>query len=360
MHPLFIAMIVFGLGTGLWQVHQRSPWLTKWILGVAALGMLYRLLTASARRREEIDGARQVDHGGLHGKDLSPYLEWLKENVRGHDAVVQSVLRQIQRGLELSGPGRSLGAFLLVGPTGTGKTFLAQMVAKALTPDAEAILLRMNQYKSREDAAALFGVPGAQVPGALTGPVLEDPHRVVILDEADKCHPEILHSLYDALDAGKCRDKATGRMVDFSGCVFFATSNAGTEGLRQLGAAHAPGKARDVLAREAGFDKAFLARFTEIHLMDSLEPKAVAEVACLQLAKQWRGQGIELAYVDPELLAAAVARNGEFADYGVRQLAHCLRSLTDGTLEEARRMGLRRVKLAYNAKSASAVLESAA
>ena len=360
MHPLFIALVVFGLGTGLWQLHQKSPWITPWIVGIAAVGMLARVVAASSRRREEIDGARQVDHADLHAKDLSAYLEWMLEDVRGHDASVRSVMRAIQRGLELAGPGRSLGAFLLVGPTGTGKTFLAQMCAKALTPNAEPVLLRMNQYKSPEDAAALFGTPGGQVPGALTGAVLEDPHRVVILDEIDKCHPEIHHALYDALDAGKCRDKTSGRLVDFSGCVFFATANAGADGLRRLGPGASSAKARDVMAREAGFDKAFLARFTEIHFMDSLEPKAVAEVACLQLAKQWRGHGIELSYVDPELLAAAVARNGEFADYGVRQLGHCLRALTDGTLEEARRMGLRRVKLAYSAQRGSAVLEGAA
>ena len=82
----------------------------------------------------------------------------------------------------------------------------------------------------------------------------------------------------------------TGRLVDFSGCVFFATSNAGTDSLRALGGLDdeaAAAKARDALAREAGFDKAFLARFTEIVLMDSLAPRHVAEIACLQLAKQF-------------------------------------------------------------------------
>ena len=359
-HPFFLLLLVFGLGTTLLQVHQRYPSATAWIFGLSACAALLRAAVVAGRKKEERDGARAVDHRALRRRDFGQYLDWLKENVRGQDAAVTKVARAIQRGLELSGPGRSLGTFLLVGPTGTGKTFLSQMCAKALTPDTEPILLRMNQYKSPEDAAALFGSAGyGGSPGALTGPVLEEPHRVVILDEIDKCHPEIRHSLYDALDAGRCRDKSSGRMVDFSGCVFFATANAGADGLRALGPVPDPVKARDALTREAGFEKAFLARFTETLLLDALEPRAIAEIACLQLAKQWRGQGIELDFVDPALLAAAVARNGEYSDYGVRQLGHCLRTLTDGTLEEARRMGVRRARLTYDKSSSTAVLGNA-
>lgn len=359
MHPLFVVVIVLAMGMSLWQAQQQFPSMIRWICIAGVVGMIVRVFAVASRKREERDGARAVDHDALRHKDLGQYLDWLKENVRGQDEAVTRVTRALQRGLELAGPGRSLGSFLLVGPTGTGKTFLSQMAAKALTPDTEPLLLRMNQYKAPADASALFGMPGGTVPGALTGPVLDEPHRVVILDEVDKCHPEIRHSLFDALDAGRCRDKASGRMVDFSGCVFFATSNAGADGLRGLGPDGSSVKARDVMAREAGFEKAFLARFTEILLLDALAPKAVAEIALLQLAKQWRGQGIELTFVDPALLAAAVARNGEYADYGVRQLGHCLRALTDGTLEDARRKGLRRARLAYSAADASAVLEGA-
>lgn len=353
-------MAVLAIGSALWQLHRAAPWLTKYVLALAFLGVVYRAFAAAAAKREQVEGAMAVDHESLRAKDIGRYLDWLKENVRGQDHAVQTVMRSLQRGLELCGPGRSLGNFMLVGPTGTGKTFLAQMVAKALTPESEPILLRMNQYKTPDDVAALFGAPGSSLGGALTTPVLEDPHRVVILDEVDKCHPDVRHALFDALDAGRCRDKSTGQMVDFSACVFFGTANAGAEGLRRLGAGAAAAKARDVMAGEAGFDKAFLARFTEILLMDELAPKAIAEIACLQLAKQWGGHGIELTYVDPALLAVAVQRNGEYAGYGVRQLGHTLRSLTDGTLEEARRMGLRKAKLAYSAPRGSAVLERSA
>jgi len=361
LHPLILAMIVVGILGALLGIHQNSPAAIPWICAAAALGMILRVWLLAREKEALAEGTTGlVDHKALRAKDFSLYGDWLKENVRGHDAAVEVVTRTINRGLQLSRPGRSLGSFLLVGPTGTGKTFLSLMASKALWPDKEPVVLRLNQCKDPSDVRLLLGAAGSDIAGLLSQPVLDDPHRVVVLDEIDKCHPEVLHCLFDALDGGRCRDKASGRTVDFSGCVFFATCNSGTESLRILkGLEHDAyvAKARDVLAREAGFEKSFLARFTEILLLDTLPVVHIAEIACLLITKQWREQGMEISYIAPEFLAQVIRANNEFASYGVRQLAHCVRRMTDPLLEKARRRGDSRVCLGLAPSGEAALLE---
>ena len=360
MTPFIIVFTLLGLGGALMSVYQRMPAALPWIFGVSAVAAIVRALMID-REDRSFHAQGSVDHEGLRAMDFEAYGDWLKENVRGHDAVVDEVVKTIQRGLKLSQAGRSLGSFILVGPTGTGKTFLSLMAAKALWPDREAVVLRMNQYKSPSDVAAILGSAGGGE-GALSQAFAENPHRVVLLDEIDKCHPEVLHCLFDALDGGKCRDKATGRTLDFSGCVFFATCNAGAESLRALKDVEGKTdltKARDTLAREGGFDKSFLARFTEILLVDELSPVHIAEIACLLIGKQWREQGVEVSYIAPELLAEAVKANQEFGPYGVRQLAHCVRRMTDGLIEEARNAGVSDARLGLSAAGTPALLDEA-
>lgn len=362
MQPLFIVMAVVGIGGALLSVSQRAPQALPWIFGFAALGMIYRFWAVqqddAAQRGEGL-----VDHELLRKMRLRDYGSWIKENVRGQDSSVDVIVHSIQRGLELARSGRGLGSFLLVGPTGTGKTFLAQMTGMALWPEKEPVIIRMNQLKDASDLQALLGATGGEETGSLTGALLEDPCRVVLLDEIDKCHPDVLHGLFEALDGGRIRDRSTSKMVDFSGCVFFATCNSGAERLREIKAAN-PDKfaahARDALVKDAGFEKAFLARFSEILLMDALAPLHIAEIACLQIAKQWREQGIEVGYLSPELLARVVVLNAEFGEYGVRQLSRCLRRLMDPLVEEARQRGSSVVSLGFDPATGGAMLMLAA
>ncbi len=154
--------------------------------------------------------------------------------------------------------------------------------------------------------------------------MLENPYRVIILDELEKAHHDLHDCLYDILDTATCREKSSGRLVDFSACVFFATCNAGVDQLRSLrqevGSTTSSawlGRSRDALADAARFDRAFLSRWDGVFLMDQLLPLHVAEVACLQLCRYWREYGIEVGYAAPELILDAVQRNQDFSEYGV-------------------------------------------
>ncbi|MBI5209596.1 MAG: ATP-dependent Clp protease ATP-binding subunit [Elusimicrobia bacterium] len=359
MHPLFLLMAAVGIVTGLYTIYSIFPMSMPVLFAFSVIGLLVRIAQLSKEARREHDPGEVIDFEKLHAKDVARYGPWLKENLRGHNAVVDRALGRIQSNLAVAVPQRTLGAFLLVGPTGTGKTFFGELMAKALYPDGEVVILRMNQYKDHQDVVTLIGPPpghmGYEIGGSITRPVLEDPYRAIVLDEFDKAHPDVRHCLYDILDRAQCREKSSGRNVHFSACVFFATCNAGVEDLRSIwGESDDPivrtGRAREALSRQ-GFEKALLARFDDILLMDELKPVEVAEVACLQIAKHWRQYGIEVAYASPELLVEAVKRNVEFQEYGVRQLAHLIQELTGPLIEAARRNGVTSVRLELDPKT---------
>lgn len=353
MNPLMTLSLAFVVVSILFTMNRVSAWFAPVICVCALLAVLW-VLRGSRLQAARDCGDLGVDHAKLQAMNVAPLRGWLKEQVRGHGPVIDAFFSELERNLKLAKSGRPLGAFLLVGPTGTGKTFLARLIGEGLFPGSKPVVLSMNQYKLPQDVYTLLGpppgVPGYEIGGTLTRPIRENPYRVVVLDELDKAHRDVQHCLYDILDVGHCLEKGTGRVIDFSGALFFGTSNAGVEALRAIrasktGAAGWQAKSRDALAEAAGFDKAFLARWNGIYLLDELPPVHIAEVACLQLARYWKEYGIEVAYATPEMILAAVQGNEEFRQYGVRQLGVYLREMTREAVVTAKSQGASRVWL---------------
>jgi ATP-dependent Clp protease ATP-binding subunit ClpA len=337
-------------------LNEASIWFAP-ILFVVSIGGMAVVVKARLRAlRIQREGERAVDYQKLANIDTDKLLPWLKDNVRGHDQVIDLIFQHLKKSAQLARPGRTLGNFLLVGPTGTGKAFLSQLVGQGLFPDSEVVHLAMNQYRQPGDERSLIGsppgTPGSDAGGRLTRPTLENPYRVIVLSELEKAHHDVQECLYDILDTGTCREKNTGRLVDFSGCVFFGTCNVGVEKLRgltqELGSTTSPGwlgRSRDALAEAAKFDRAFLSRWDGVFLMDTLPPLCVAEVACMQLQSYWREYGIDVGYVAPQLIAEVVQRNQDFAEYGVGQLGRIVRDKTEHAILDAKRHGSKKVSL---------------
>ena len=353
---MLVGLIVTLAGTVI-ALNQVSAWFSPVLLILAIGGVIFVAISQTTAGLHSPSRAREENFSQLGTIDFTQTEQWLKTNVRGQDEAIETVMSSLRSQVAMAQPGQLLGSFLLVGPTGTGKTFLPQLLAQALYPDSEPVILRMNQYKTPNDVQTLLGpppgMPGYEVGGSLTRPVLVNPRRVVILDELEKAHPDLHHCLFDILDAAACREKSSGKEVDFSQCVFFGTSNAGVDTLRKLRQQIDPskdqalwlGQSRDALVDNAGFDRAFLARWAHIILMDELSPYHVAEVVCLQLARYWRDYGIELTYTSPEILLDTVAKNVEFKQYGVRQLENYLKQTTNSAIVQARTSGFSKVRL---------------
>jgi ATP-dependent Clp protease ATP-binding subunit ClpC len=358
---LMAVMTVFGL-------NMVSPWFAPALLVVCVVGMVVTARHRVRAERIQREGERLVNYAKLNAIDVDKLLPWLQENVRGHDPVLAAICQHLKKSLQLARSGRTLGNFVLVGPTGTGKTFLAQLVGSGLFPSSELVLLNMNQYRQPGDVYTLIGpppgMPGCETGGRLTHPVLENPYRVIVFSELDKAHRELHDCLHEILDTGTCRDKSSGRLVDFSGCVFFATSNVGVDKLRALPAEVGDstssswlGRSRDALAEAGGFDRAFLSRWDGVYLLDQLPPIHVAEVACFQLCRYWQEYGIEIGHVAPELICLAVQRNQDFAEYGVRQMGRIIREITEAAVVEAKRRGATKVNLDVDAQSGHVEIE---
>ena len=367
INPYMLMVVFLAIAGAIFGINKVSPWFMLIVFLASCAGMGIVLSSHRKENRRESGEAALTDYEKLAATDLVRFVPWLKQNIRGQNETVDVVVEGLQRNLSLARTGRTLGAYMLVGPTGTGKTFLAQLIAQALFPDSEPLILRLNQYKRAEDVSTLLGPPpgspGYEVGGSLTRPVLENPFRVIILDDLDSLHHDLQHCLYDILDTASCREKSSGKLVDFSRCVFFGTSNAGVESMRAMRAqmvdrAAWVGRARDAMVEAGGFDRAFLARWSDIFLMDELAPLHVAEVACLQLQRHWQQYGIEVRYVAPKLIIDAVIGNKEFKGYGVRQLSTYIQMKTNDGIAHALKIGVTQVNLTVDERGNLAVVQA--
>ncbi len=155
-------------------LNQLSVWFAPVVFLAAIAGMALVITGRSRAERIAKEGEKSVDYQRLAAINTDEIGPWLKENLRGHDSIVDSILASLKKSTQLARPGRTLGNFMLVGPTGTGKTFLSQLIATGLFPNSEVVLLALNQYKQPDDVYTLIGPPpgkpGYEVGGRLTRP----------------------------------------------------------------------------------------------------------------------------------------------------------------------------------------------
>lgn len=242
-----------------------------------------------------IEQKTNIPVGDLKEKEQSQLIhlaEDLKSHVIGQDDAVDKIAKAIRRNrVGLGTPNRPIGSFLFVGPTGVGKTELSKQLAIELFGSADSMIrFDMSEYMEKHSVAKLVGAPpgyvGYDEAGQLTEKVRRNPYSLILLDEVEKAHPDVMHMFLQVLDDGRLTD-GQGRTVSFKDAIIIMTSNAGTgkaEASVGFGAAR-EGRTNSVLGELGNFfSPEFMNRFDGIIEFKALSKENLLQIVELMLA----------------------------------------------------------------------------
>ena len=282
--------------------------------------------------------------------------EALHQRVIGQNEAVEAVAKAIRRGrVGLKDPNRPIGSFLFLGPTGVGKTELSKALAESLFGNEEAMIrVDMSEYMEPHSVAKLIGSPPGYVGyddgGQLTEKIRRQPYAVILFDEIEKAHPDVMNMLLQILDDGRLTD-STGRMVNFKNTVIIMTSNVGARLItdkKSLGFTNInqDGKEeqkeyentkKEVMAElKRQFKPEFINRIDEIivfHKLQNEEMKQIINIMLKQVQERLKAQDMQVEIT--EEVKEKVLEKGVDNNYGARPLKRAIQSMIEDKIAEA-------------------------
>ena len=292
------------------------------------------------------------------GKRLRNMGTELKKVVIGQDGAIEKMVKAIQRNrVGLKDPNHPIGAFMFLGPTGVGKTYLAKRLAEKMFGSKDALIrVDMSEFTESFNVSRLVGAPpgyvGYDEGGQLTEQVRRHPYSIVLLDEIEKAHGNVFNLLLQVLDEGRLTD-GNGRLIDFRNTVIIMTSNAGTRQLKEFSrgvgfnaggitnAANMDSKdkqyARSIIQKSLAkqFSPEFLNRLDEIITFDQLDLDAIKRIIDIELAglhKRVAELGLTISLTDKA--KEFVATKGYDIQFGARPLKRAIQTyIEDGIAE---------------------------
>ena len=279
----------------------------------------------------------------------------LHERVIGQDEAVSAVARAIRRGrLGLKDPNRPIGSFLFLGQTGVGKTELSKALAENLFGNEDALIrIDMSEYMESHSVAKLIGAPpgyvGFDEAGQLTEKVRRKPYSVILFDEIEKAHPDVMNMLLQILDDGRLTD-SQGRTVDFKNTVIIMTSNVGARLLsdkKSLGFSaktdekseaqneYEESKKAVMAELKKEFKPEFINRIDEIivfHKLGENEIKQIIDIMLKTVQKRLKEQNIVVEIDDKA--KELISKNGVDENYGARPLRRAIQNMIEDKIAE--------------------------
>ena len=279
----------------------------------------------------------------------------LHERVVGQNEAVEAVAKAIRRGrVGLKDPNRPIGSFLFLGPTGVGKTELSKALAESLFGNEDSMIrIDMSEYMEGHSVSKLIGSPpgyvGFEEGGQLTEKIRRDPYSVILFDEIEKAHPDVMNMLLQILDDGRLTD-SNGRTVNFKNTVIIMTSNIGarlitdkkTLGFTSKEESKEDKKEyedikKDVLAElKKEFKPEFINRIDEIivfHKLQKEEMRQIVDIMLKQVIKRMEVQNIKIKIDDD--VKDKIIEKGTDANYGARPLKRTIQNLLEDKIAEA-------------------------
>jgi len=236
----------------------------------------------------------KVPIGEMQDKEKEKLInleEVLHNRVVGQDFAVKQIAETMRRArIGMASSTKPMGSFLFLGPTGVGKTESAKALAEAYFGDEKRMIrLDMSEYQNQESVDRLLGSVEINMTGQLTNKVKENPYALLLLDEIEKAHPEILNLFLQILDEGWLTD-AFGKKVNFRNLIIIATSNAGSDFIKEsidagMEADELQGKLTDYVIKNGIFRPEFLNRFEGVIFFHPLNREEIQKVAGLQLER---------------------------------------------------------------------------
>lgn len=297
---------------------------------------------------------RMAEEEGVRLKNMSVVL---KKSVIAQDDAIEKMVKAIQRNrIGLRDPNHPVGAFMFLGPTGVGKTYLAKKLAEELFGSKDALIrVDMSEYSESFNTSRLLGAPpgyvGYDEGGQLTERVRRKPYSIVLLDEIEKAHDKVYNMLLQVLDEGRLTD-GNGRLIDFRNTVIIMTSNAGTRQLKEFGSGigfNAGGLTKSVMDEKdkeyarsiiqkslsKQFSPEFLNRLDEIITFNQLDIDAIKRIIDIELRGLFgrvHDMGYEIQITDKA--KELVATKGYDVQFGARPLKRAIQTyIEDGVCE---------------------------
>lgn len=283
---------------------------------------------------------------GLRLREMGPKLQ---SAIIGQDDAIDKIVKAIQRNrLGLKDPGKPIGTFMFLGPTGVGKTLLAKKLAEYLFDSADTLIrIDMSEYMEKFSVSRLIGAPpgyvGYEEGGQLTERVRRHPYSVVLLDEIEKAHPDVFNLLLQVMDEGRLTD-SLGRRIDFKNTIIIMTSNIGTRQLKEFGSGVGFNTretdrefSHGVLTKalNKAFSPEFLNRIDDIIIFENLDKESIYKIIDIELAgfyKRLAALGYSVTLSDEA--KNFIASKGCDVQFGARPLKRAIQKYLEDELAE--------------------------
>lgn len=289
------------------------------------------------------------------GKNEGEVLLQLKDKLQGRligqNDAVDKVVKAIRRNrLGLKDPNRPIGSFIFLGPTGVGKTHLAQILAKEMFGSIDSLIrIDMSEFMEKYSVSRLIGAPpgyvGHEEGGQLTERVRRKPYSIVLFDEIEKAHPDVYNLLLQVLDEGRLTD-SLGRFIDFKNTIIILTSNVGSRQLKEFGTgigfsaantSESSEQARGVITKALNktFSPEFLNRIDDIVMFDQLSRDSIFKIIDLELKNVYaRVEALNYKLTITPEAKSFISDKGYDIQFGARPLKRAIQKYVEDEMAE--------------------------